>query len=89
MLYEAVSLALLPTGAGDSSGSCPLPGLDGLRFVVRRRSPHVDGGAIREVERSYGELSFARSNPMLQEFPPAVVAAMLGRSGHGVPVVAR
>ena len=69
---EAVSLSLLQQG----EPSTPTD-LSELRFLLRRRSPDVAGGSTREVELSCDDLSFATNNPLLHDFPPMIMSAML------------
>ena len=76
---EAVSLSLLQQG----EPSTPTD-LSELRFLLRRRSPDVAGGSTREVELSCDDLSFATNNPLLHDFPPMIMSAMLSDTGVAV-----
>lgn len=70
---EAVTLTLLP----------PPPQPEGdvldvadLRFIMRRMRT-TPGSVVMETELTTDDLSFAALNPMLHDFPPAVLSALL------------
>lgn len=71
---EAVTLALV------LDPSLPDPqDLTDLRFIMRRLRP-TPGAVVMETELSTDDLSFAALNPLLHDFPPAVLSAMLAAS---------
>jgi hypothetical protein len=80
--FQVVSLSLLDDNdAANSSSASPSTQrkLSELRFLLRRRQPSVNGGAVLESVHTMNELTVAAVNPLLHDFPPAVLAALLSK----------